>query len=128
MIYIISFYFYISKDPMFLLLTCIVVAGKYGLAIYTYEILIFILLYFHWRNLLKFTMVSFFAMLSLVCQITWFIFGNKCTISSIKVDRAFVGVKEFHLWLNPLILTMFLLGPYLAGLVFIRYISPKLCK
>lgn len=39
-----------------------------------------------------------------------------------------MGVKEFHLWFNPLILTFFLLGPYLVGLVFIKYIGPKLCK
>lgn len=111
-----------------MLLSCIVVSDKYGLAIYSYEILIFICLYYHWKNLMKFSILSFLAMISLICQITWFIFGNRCTISSIKVDRAFVGVKEFHLWLNPLILTLFLLGPYLAGLVFMRYIGPKLSK
>ncbi|CAK84838.1 unnamed protein product (macronuclear) [Paramecium tetraurelia] len=127
-IYIISIYYYFSKDPIFLMLSCIVVSDKYGLAIYSYEILIFICIYYHWRNLVKFSLLSFFAMISLICQITWFIFGNRCTISSIKVDRAFVGVKEFHLWLNPLILTLFLLGPYLIGLIFIKYIGPKLCK
>ncbi|CAD8055281.1 unnamed protein product [Paramecium sonneborni] len=127
-IYLISFYYFFSKDPIFLFLSCVVVSDTNGLMIYSCEILIFILLYFHWKSLLKFQMISFFAMLSLICQITWFIFGNLCTISSIKLERAFVGVQDFHLWLNPFILAFFLLGPYLAGLIFIRYIGPQLCK
>lgn len=121
-------YYFYSKEIIFLFLSCIVVSDKCGLAIYSYEILTFTFFLFLWKDLVKYSPITYIAIMSLVCQMTWFIFGNKCTISSIKLDRAYIGFPNFSLFVNPLILTMFLIGPFLAALVFIKFINPYLAK
>ena len=61
-------------------------------------------------------------MVTVMCSYTWFLFGNKCTISSVKVDRAYVGLIDFSLLFSPLILTLFLIGPFVGGLMFLKYV------
>ncbi|CAD8114412.1 unnamed protein product [Paramecium primaurelia] len=125
-IFCMPFFYIYAKDLIFILIPTQLATSQYGIAIYTYFIILMLLVYILSKPQLKYNKLIFVAIISLICQYTWFMVGNQCSISSVQRATKRIGFSTTNGVELLLIIIFLLIGPYVGGCLFLKFVGNML--
>ncbi|CAK78303.1 unnamed protein product (macronuclear) [Paramecium tetraurelia] len=126
LIFCMPFFYIYAKDLVFFLIPTQLATSQYGIAIYTYFIILMLLVYILSKPQLKYNKLIFVAIISLICQYTWFMIGNQCSISAVQRATKRIGFTTTNGVELLLIIVYLLIGPYVGGCLVLKFVGSML--